>query len=72
MLAYTYAEGPKTNKQKKTAQTPAYDKLPFDSTREDLPKVYRGHDANALFKALLKMPVKDTYETTEHFKERFN
>jgi hypothetical protein len=62
-----------TNKQHTaTPKVAAYDKLPFRSEVQSLPKSYGGHDLFALAKALLMRPVKDEYETTAQYQVKLD
>ncbi len=54
----------------KSSKATVHDTKPFDTNLSDLPVNYRGNDFVALHQALLRRPIKETYETTADFESR--
>lgn len=53
------------------APKPHYDNQPFDIQSGTIDANYMGHDFFGLMQALRKEPVKDEYETTQSFQDRY-
>jgi TonB family protein len=73
LAAVVCAQKPRRPAQKPPA--PAFDTQPFDTSAENLPKRYLGHDLAGLWSALIKQQAKwqkDKYETTAEYQSRLD